>query len=414
MKKLDIEQSIRNTIAHDTPDLFDKIIATPVKKMESEDYIVKTYKKEHRSGRFRFITAVCTSMVLLIAVCLGFMQGYPVYANDSVYIDINPGFKIVTNISGKVTSLEGTNPDGEHVVSNISYKNKNYHEVLAESLQEAKQLGYITVEHENVILVSVKSQSNKRCDSIKETAVTDIEDNLSNDNMAAVVYSQKLEETNQLVALANEYNISTGKAQFIMSLINIDPSLTVAELADLSLQELEALSVEKNIDLAGLVDCNKDTDTANNNNTSSPDTSDVTTQEIVVPKQDDSTDAGITAETTTSAESTTSAPSNTNSAGSTTSTENTEVGTAVPKTACDTCDSSCSCPNCSTGCKAGCPDCDTNCSNSKNPGKAPESTTEAATTEEDEEIFESKDTEDLLIFDPEGLDETNGTPVIEQ
>lgn len=403
MKKMNIEQCIRNTIAQDTPDLFDKIMASPVTKLESEDYIVKSRPISHHRRRYRSITAVCTSMVLLIVICLGFMKGYPVYANDSImYIDINPGIKIVTNISGKVTSLEGTNQDGNYVVSNISYKNKTYQEVLLESLQVAKNQGYITSSKENVVLVSVRSQNDKRGSTIKDNAVADIKTNLTTDNMSVIVYSQKITESSQMDALADEYHISSGKAQFIMSLVNRDPSLSIASLANLSLQELEALSIEKNIDLASIVDCNKEpaVDLAHNNTSETTAASTATTDDIVEPKQDTTTESedSSSKETPTSTQ-----PSN--SSSSTSTEDNNEA--AVPKTPCKNCDSNCSCPNCSSGCKPGCPDCDSNCPNSKNPAKEPDNNTgEAVTTEEeDEEIVEGKNTEDIIIDPPECQDE---------
>lgn len=398
MKKLNIEQCLRNTITADTPDLFDKIIASPFTKLESEDYIVKTRPISHPRRRYRSIAAVCTSMVLLIVISLGLLQGYPVYANDSVmYIDINPGFKIVTNISGKVTNLEGTNQDGNHVVANISYKNKSYQEVLVETLQVAKNQGYITNKKENVLLVSVESKNNQRATTIKTNAVADIETNLTTDNMEVTVYSQQFEESSQLSALANEYHISNGKAQFIMSLVNSDPSLSIGSLANLSLHELELLSTQKNIDLAGIVDCSKEPpkDLVTNDTSQDPAITTTATDDDVEPKHDTSTEAEDNSSKDTTI---TSTPTNTTSSPATE--HNNEA--AVPKTACKYCGSDCTCPNCATGCKPGCPNCDSNCPNSKNPAKEPDSTGEATTAEEeeDEEIVESKNTEDMIIIPP--------------
>ena len=43
MNNRQIEESIKQSIALDTPDLFDKIVSAPVQKLPEEDYIVKEH-----------------------------------------------------------------------------------------------------------------------------------------------------------------------------------------------------------------------------------------------------------------------------------------------------------------------------------------------------------------------------------
>ena len=81
MNKRKIEESIRQSIALDTPDLFDKIASTPVQKLAEEDYIVKERPKRNTS-RLHLLYTACTSLALLFAICFGLAHNY--YSVDSI------------------------------------------------------------------------------------------------------------------------------------------------------------------------------------------------------------------------------------------------------------------------------------------------------------------------------------------
>ena len=70
MNNRQIEESIKQSIALDTPDLFDKIVSAPVQKLPEEDYIVKEHPKRNAS-KLQLLYTACTSLAIVFLICFG-------------------------------------------------------------------------------------------------------------------------------------------------------------------------------------------------------------------------------------------------------------------------------------------------------------------------------------------------------
>lgn len=386
MKKLNIEQSIRRSISLETPDLFDKIVSVPVRKLESEDYIIKSRPKAS-SSRLRTIYATCSCFALLFAVCVGFFNQFQVI-DTIIAIDVNPSVQIATNKSDKVLSVTALNTDAEVLLEDKDYKNKNYNVVVKDVVDTMANQGYID-ESKNSVLVSVSNSNEEKASNVQTSVVTDIKDALTEKKITAVVYNQSISDSTDLEELAKEYHISFGKMKFINKIIEQDPSLSVEQLAKLSLQDISTLVNSKEIDMKDVVACDNTTKEVLASNKKTPTTTPTAVDPVAIPKTEsptttDHNSQGDTIPGTDSSGSTNTEPLSPSSIAPTP-----DSGVVVAKPACNLCPTSCHCDNCTKGCKTGCTSCDKNCPNykpSSGTNAPPESTT-GSNNDDDEEII---------------------------
>ena len=119
------------------------------------------------------------------------------------------------------------------------------------------QNGYL-IDDQNGILVSVQNDDTQKASKIRNLVISDIQNSLVNNNVTASVINQTLTDIEKAKAFAAENNISIGKAVFVCNLAAKEPSLDASALAKMSLKEIAALVVEKNIDIRDIVDYDSD------------------------------------------------------------------------------------------------------------------------------------------------------------
>ena len=359
MNKQNIEESIKRSIALNTPDLFQQIASAPVQKLPEEDYIVKSHTKEKRSiSKLHALYTACTSIAILFAICFGLTHSY--YSVDSIVaIDVNPSVEISLNKSYKVLSVRANNEDGEKLIQNKDFKKKDFDDVVTELTVSLSSEGYIDKD-KNSILVSVSNSNEVKAEEVKSRVVTDIKTTLNKQEIEPVIYNQSISDshTKELEDLAKKHHISFGKMQLINSLMEEDPSLTIEELASLPIQEIPKYVEKRQI----------------KQNTVEKTTG--TSIDLANTKTDSSTSTVSTASSTENTDKTT---STTSSETSTSATEADSTGVVIPKY-CKYCGETCTCPNCNSdaGCQKGCAQCPPECPNANTSS----STTGNTTTED--------------------------------
>lgn len=423
MKAQQIENSIRNSIALNTPDLFDKIASTPIQKLPEEDYIVRELPSEkQRFTSLQKIYALCSSMAMILVICFGFF-----YNNNTVEsiiaIDVNPSVEISLNKSYKVLSVRANNIDGEKLIENKNFKNQGCDDVIAELTTSLSKQGYIDKD-KNSILVSVSSPNEVKAAEVKSRVVTDIKTTLHKEQIEPVIYNQSIpnKDTSELDKLAKKYHISFGKMKLIHSLIEKDPTLTIKELAELPIQEIPTYVEERQIKIADVIDCDQQIQVANRS---------IATKEVANPSTETSTTVStpetqpisseLTTETSTVPSSSTISvakqePKKLSEQETKIEVEkNTEViGIVSPKT-CDNCTPSCTCTNCTSdnGCPNNCNKCPSNCDNTTATNSTTDSSTttstsssQTGTTEQNKKPVKEENTESgYEILDPEDADD---------
>lgn len=372
MNNRQIEESIKQSIAFDTPDLFDKIVSAPVQKLPEEDYIVKERPKRNAS-KLQLLYTACTSLAIVFLICFGLIHNY--YSVDTIVaIDVNPSVEISLNKSYKVLNVKANNEDAASLIKDKSFKNKNCDDVISELTMSLSSSGYIN-KNKNSILVSVSNSNEVKADEVKTRVVTDIKTTLNQQEIKPVIYKQSISnsKTKELERLAKQYHTSFGKMQLINSLIEKDATLTIEELVALPIQEIKTYVEKRQIKMADVVECEDETTTVVSNKTESRKSKPLkSTNEnsLVDTTEESSTQTTITSTSITTSTDTSSATENTTSSLI-------EGATATSKY-CPYCSESCTCENCKAdvGCKKDCPNCSADCPNYK-----PNNTTETTTGE---------------------------------
>ena len=97
---------------------------------------------------------------------------------------------------------------------------------------------------DNAILVTVSNDSVRKAKELRASVVKDIENTLSENQLQAVVYDQQVIEDDEIEKLAENYDISYGKAYFLKELIDQNKDLSMEDMAKLSSMTMEEIANE--------------------------------------------------------------------------------------------------------------------------------------------------------------------------
>lgn len=237
MKNYEIENHIRSAVRTVTPDIYDRVADMPVHK-EVEDF-TNIQSKGKRSA-YKKIYGAAAAM----AACLLFFFAGIYWAEGRIIsivdIDVNPSIEIQMNKKDKVVKVLALNEEGRQVLDGMNLEKVDINVASNAILGAIVKLGFIN-DLNNAILVTVQSDIAGKSEELKEKISFDINQVLDQNSLNGIVLNQDKKEDVDLDALAEKYNISYGKALFIYNMTMLDKSLTIEELAPMSIGELTAL-----------------------------------------------------------------------------------------------------------------------------------------------------------------------------
>ncbi len=153
-------------------------------------------------------------------------------------VDINPSIEFVLDENDEIISVKFSNEDAEIVGADIDFIGMHYEDALDALLNAAVETGYIDVEsNDNNVIITVgndnETQQNELNTNARETAQTYLEEHKIGGAVlnGEVVYDD-------LEAIADEYDISIGKARMIKSAQETDETLSTEELAEMPMEDL--------------------------------------------------------------------------------------------------------------------------------------------------------------------------------
>lgn len=202
-------------------------------------------------------TAVAACLLIVCGTLGGFYYSGNMAVDSIVDIDVNPSIEISTNKKDKVLQVSAVNGDADKILDGMNLKNVDLKVAVNAIIGSMVQNGYL-MEEQNGILVSVQNDDAKKASKIRNLVISDIQASLVNNNVTASVINQTLTDIDKAKAFAAEHNISVGKAVFVCNLASKESSLDASALAKMSLREIAALVVEKNIDIRDIVDYDSD------------------------------------------------------------------------------------------------------------------------------------------------------------
>ena len=205
------------------------------KKLNEKKGIV--YMEKKKRNMVPFLVTACT-----LVFCL--LIGFGVYNNNfkvasRIGIDVNPSIELKINKKNKVIDVIANNEDGNKILSDMDLNGSDMNVAINALIGSMVKNGYID-ELANSILISVEGNSLEENEKLRQEIVNKLNANLANNNFSIV--SQTVSNESELENIANQYNISLGKAKLIQNIIANNNLLTYDQLANLSINELNLIS----------------------------------------------------------------------------------------------------------------------------------------------------------------------------
>lgn len=232
---------------------FDHIHADTDLKANTADFVcdrTNQYQKSHYFSYQRFAAVV----VCLLLVLVG-QKGYSVYFTpvSTISIDVNPSIEFSVNRFDKVIDVESYNEDGEMLVSSMNVRFLDYKKALNLLLHNENMASYLTPDQ--TVIITVFGASDQKSDEMLASLAT-YTDSYENVHCS----SGRSEEVTE----AHSFGLSCGKYRAFLELQALDPSITVEDIRELSMRQIQDMIIERS---NGAADAFEEDETMQDNET---------------------------------------------------------------------------------------------------------------------------------------------------
>lgn len=220
----DIEKHLQSALAAATPDVWSKLDLSAVQERPA-----KSGEKNGRkisAFRRRFGGLCAAACVCLTVMGGGYYHYEYVQVVSEVGIDVNPSLKLLLNRKDRVTEVQGLNEDGQALLADTNLKGNTVEDAVDQVMSSLVDQGYLNADGaKNAVLVSVSGRNQKKAEAVKTEVSANVEKTLTEKQVNAVVYDQTIQVTDELKELAETYQVSPGKAEFVGLLVNENDTL---------------------------------------------------------------------------------------------------------------------------------------------------------------------------------------------
>ncbi len=249
MTDQDLEKKLYKAFGAATPNVLDAVLS---RCDEQKGTVITMKNKKNNRNSWVRIGAIAASLVLVLGLGLGFgIYNIANKVTSVVALDVNPSLEIRLNKNEKVVDVEALNADGEKIIDDMDLEGSDLDVAVNALLGSMLKNGYLN-DITNSILVSVENDDPKKCAELQAAVSARVNDVLNTDAFKGAVLSQTVNKNNTLEELADEYDISIGKAQLIQTIINQNNRYEFADLALLSINQLNLLTVSGGHTLEGV------------------------------------------------------------------------------------------------------------------------------------------------------------------
>ncbi len=243
MNKDTINQKINESISAITPDVYDKVanadihcdiggyaLSQSVEQSSSKKKVVK-----FRTAQ-KFVAAAASLLILFSGGTM-YMNSF---AEDSIIgIDVNPSIELITNKSNKILDVHALNDDALEILDGMDLEKVDATIAVNAIIGSMVTNGYIDELH-NTVLFTVENDDSKKAKELQDSLTQTTSDLLQALSIDSLVLAQETTSTKtpEVQALADQLNISYGKALMISSILEYDPNLDINQFSKLSLDEM--------------------------------------------------------------------------------------------------------------------------------------------------------------------------------
>ncbi|PWM99867.1 MAG: cell wall protein [Massilioclostridium sp.] len=243
MKNREMEQKIKMTIQHSFSNDSDRLqkILSECDLSKGEEYMQQNIAKKKTPKWVRWVS------VAAAVVCVGIISTFgAVYytqnisVDSEIILDVNPSIEMSINAKEKVVDVTAQNEDAVAILDGMDLKGTDLNVAVNALLGSLVKHGYID-ELANSILVTVENDNANKGAQLQQDLVAEINRILSGQSIQGAVLGQNISKNTQLQELANQYQISLGKAALVQTLTQINPLYSIEEMSKLSIHELNLL-----------------------------------------------------------------------------------------------------------------------------------------------------------------------------
>lgn len=208
---------------------FDQVRAEEELKERTKKYLsekVYARKRKRTSPLRNFAAAAACALLVLLA------GGSYLYFTPTAYIsvDVNPSLELGINRFDRIVSVTGYNEDGKALADSLDLKYMDYSDALEALLADQDMEVYLSDNADVVLTVAGKSES--QSSQILETVESCVSDH---ENVHC--HSGDTEEIHH----AHNAGLSFGKYQAYLTLKELDPSVTLEEIQDMTMSQIREL-----------------------------------------------------------------------------------------------------------------------------------------------------------------------------
>lgn len=238
MKPRNIDHAVRQAFTNATPNVLDSVLSDC--GQQKGTVIVMTERKKISWGKKLAAIAAALALILGIGIGAGIY-----YTNNTVVstisLDVNPSIELRVNRNERVLEANARNMDAQVVLGQMELEGSDLDVAVNAIIGSMLRNGYIT-ELANSVLISVDSKDAAAAVALQEKLTAEVNTLLNTQTFTGAVISQTVTQETELEKLAQQFNITVGKAQLIRKIMAQDSRHTFEELANLSINELNLLS----------------------------------------------------------------------------------------------------------------------------------------------------------------------------
>ena len=247
MTNKQVEQMLKKAFSNSTPDMFDKILEKTL-AYEGDTKIIEMPKRNNTFLR-KMVSVAAAVAIILTSGFAGFAIANFEKVDSIISFDVNPSIEIKINRNEKILEAKGLNEDGKLVLGNMDLEGSNISVAVNAIVGSMVRNGYID-ELSNSILITVDNRDEKRSAELEKMLADEINAILTSENFDAEVISQTVKKSKEIVKLAEEYGITSGKAQLIKQITDKNDKYKFKDLATLTINQLNMILSGKDIEIS--------------------------------------------------------------------------------------------------------------------------------------------------------------------
>lgn len=257
MTDKELERSVRTAFDHATPNVLDSVL----ENCQGQKGKVITMTNKKKNPWISRVAAVAAALALVVGLGLSYQALKPTGSDNTpaspiitstVLLDVNPSIELTLNADERVTAAAALNDDGAAVLDGMDLTGSDLEVAMNAVIGAMLRKGYLT-NQANTVLVSVSSTDDATGKALQAKLNTNVNKLLNTDSFNGAVISQTVNNNDELKTVANENQISLGKAKLIQRIMVQNTRYTFEELAALSINELNLLTESGNLKLDDVI-----------------------------------------------------------------------------------------------------------------------------------------------------------------